>query len=146
MLYEQLKTKRNLVLYESDYFKYVLYSLNKEEAESLEVSLSIDELGEFVSMTTNDNKCDFISLICMGGHIKDVKEKDCYFIPIFKVHGIKIKEYCCYSKEKDNIFNNVKIHEDALSSFKCACEKIQTTYFIVLKENKYDRNMQSGNT
>jgi hypothetical protein len=105
--------------------------------------IEVDELTELLNNKQyNEEKYPHIKNIYMCGHIKEVTNKNCLdIIPIVREikdpydtnkYPKKIKEYKCYFKN-DNKFNNVIIHEDALSSFKGACNLLNTEYFIVIR-------------
>lgn len=132
------EVEKNCLVLKEDVNSYYLLKSNKEE---------IEELTDFlITKNYNLEKYPHIKEIYMCGHIKEVTNKHCLpFIPIVReVKDIndnskypkKIKEYKCYFKTTQN-FNNVIIHEDALSSFKGACKLINTEYFIIIRINKY---------
>lgn len=148
MLYEELKQKRNLVLIEKDKYKYILYALDKKELKLIE-----DDFEDYSSGV--ELECDFIKDVIMGGNIDETQDFHCKeLIPLNKVHTIRpterfekkerIPEYKCYHTNELHIersrCNNVIVHEDKLSSFKCACERIQSKYFVVVKEKKEIEN------
>lgn len=161
MTYETLiKNKKIILKTESliskteikDLANYVLYSLTESEKNEIE--------NDFQN---NNESCDFIDLICIGGSITEPTNSDIkHFIPIINIitekdlyNNKKLKsifEYKCYqTNDLKNPCNNVIVHEDCLSSFLCACEKLQTKHFVILKElitnnENNERIMQSGDT
>lgn len=140
MLYEELKKKRSIVLRQEKQEKYTLYQISKKEAKELESELEYFNLGQ--GFIDQEVSCDFLKLIVLGGNINETKESDIKdFIPLMIVHKVKpterfeklerIAEYPCYSSNRLSTI----VHEDKLSSFKCACKKLQTEYFVVLREH-----------
>lgn len=145
MLLTTLKERKNVVLEERTYIKYVLYACTEEETELFYDAVQLFRQGK--KEETKD--FDFLNKIYCFGHKKDFGNNDFKkIISPKKIHeekrhgyngNIIIEEVCsehpCYQKHKNaNMYNNIIIHEDALSSFRCACEIIQSDYFIVLKE------------
>lgn len=137
MLLETLQTRYKIILSETKNHKFVIYPSNQEEVELL----------TDYKISDSKDKCDYLDLLDMCGHVNEVQHthvKDIIFEhkkhkeESFDWHGrknteIKI-EYTCYQPSKKAPNNNVICHEDKVSSFKCACELLQTKYFIVLKE------------
>lgn len=143
MLYEELIKKRSLVLLKDVKHLYVLYALSKQEQKDLESNLEYFNLGVgFIEESNERFIYDFLKQVNMTGCIDEVTDyhvKD--IIPLDHINTIKasdrgerdekIAEYPCYSSNKLSTI----VHEDKLSSFKCACSKLQTKYFVVLKES-----------
>lgn len=155
MLIAELKNRQNLLLKESVSYIFTLYASSKREVKEIEelLALNLDEPDE------RFNNYNFLFIdgitIDMVGNISEVKEKHLEgLIPLRKKHTLKgleygdkdeiINEHVCYCG-KDYPNNNIILHEDKLSSFNCACQKLQIVYFIVLKERR-DGNSQSRNT
>lgn len=148
MLLSELKQRRNVVLLDNATIQFVLYPSNKEEIMRAEELLSLG------IMPCDDNGVitdfDFLKDINMCGHINEVHDLHCKeVIPLVKIHedreygerGYKnityIQEHKCYQEYMTPAANNNVIkHEDKLSSFKCACQKLQTNYFILIKQDK----------
>jgi hypothetical protein len=153
MEYEELKKRNSLLLLQDVDFKYVIYPITKEEKIDLELSLEDYRLGVgYVNDYTAEDKFDFIKMVNMCGCINEVTEKDCRdIIPLSKVHIVKNSqtdiektfEYKCYTKSDKS---KLIIHEDRLSSFKCACEKIGSRYFVVLREFTYEKIVKDVKT
>lgn len=145
MLYEELRRKENIVLRQEKNERYVLYQLKKKEVKELELELEYFNIGVGFVDEGENYTCDFLKLVILCGNINEIKElhvRD--LIPLMIVHRTKptekfeklerIAEYPCYSSSKLSTI----VHEDKLSSFKCACKKLQTDYFVVLKEINYE--------
>ena len=126
---------KQIILSQNNEFIYVLNQSTKEV---------VDELTEMLSKKRpiDEQKYPFIKEIDSCGHISEVFNqhvKD--YIPVWKVkqgqvdEGSKAKikmvnEYFCYANKEKNY---IIIHEDALSSFRCACNCIHAEYFYVIR-------------
>ena len=123
-------------------YTYFLVKSNQEE---------IIEIQDLINTYKKSNeKYPFLDDVIIGGHIKeifvyDIKEymnletihKTLYFTEGKKrtySHQITINEYQCYVCKNRNMFHNLIIHEDALSSFRCACASKNIEYFYILKQ------------
>lgn len=123
MLYAELITRRSLVLQEKKHYKYVLYEATKEETDDL-----FEEIRKYSQDKENykDEKWGFLRFVDFFGEVDDVFH---YHIKDMIPH-----DETCYQRDKpENIFNNLKVHEDKLSGFRCACERINSKSFIVLR-------------
>lgn len=143
MLIIDLNNRPNLVLLERTTFRYLLYSSTKEETERVEAFLT----GKTEEAMSYINDLKLLGLeVDMVGHVDEVAPTHVSNI-IPKIHTYIRKkldhydkmevthEFCCYQEHAvPNKYNNIVKHEERLSSFKCACDKLQTKYFIVLKE------------
>lgn len=141
MLHEELKNRKNIILLENESINVILYPITKEECKNIIDILSKSNTEEFIDFNHLIDYCGEVSKT-INGDLKDI-------IPIHKTYKNKrysengrehidyTFEYKCHTENKNKVeSNNVIIHEDALSSFKCACEKLQTEYFVILKEKK----------
>ena len=146
MLLIELKARTHVVLSEQRKYKYVLYKAIKQETEDL-----YEEIRKRLSDQNYKSEIyDFLDMVDFFGEVDDVRHyhiKD--IIPTVKTHVSKtetIHETMCYQNHKEiNKYNNIIIHEDKLSSFKCACELTKLEFFILLKEPKNDATINSGN-
>jgi hypothetical protein len=141
MLLAELKTRRQVILQEQEKYRYILYEATKQETNEL-----FSEIEKVLRDHSYKSKTfDFLSMIDFFGEIEDVNHyhvKD--IIPTDKVHIIRgdrpgkseiVTENKCYQNHKPrHPYNNIVVHEDKISSFKCACELAKTVSFIVLKE------------
>ncbi len=132
---------------------YLLVKSNKEE---------INEIQELINNLKKSNeKYPFLDDIIIGGNINEITNNDIKDFMSLKVihktlhlieskneshwHTIITNEYECYVGNSSNIYSNTIIHEDALSSFKCACQTKNIEYFYILKQeiNFNNQNEQS---
>lgn len=142
MNYKELQKRNRLVLQTTKNFKYVLYEATKEETELL-----YEEIKKYMEdKQYRSEKVDFLTFIDFFGETSDVNHyhvRD--LIPVIKEHKFPsdningkptiIPETMCYQAHGVAPHNNIILHEDKVSSFKCACQAIKTKFFIVLKEH-----------
>lgn len=146
MLTNNVKDRPRLVLLERETFRFLLIPSTKEETELLQAILTGKTDDKIV------HHFDFLNdpeiSVDMVGEVNEVQPNHVYnIIPKLKQHRIRkiehiareevINEYYCYQQHKIvSKNNNIVKHEEQVSSFKCACQLMQTEYFIVLKETK----------
>lgn len=129
LTYTDLQERRKLTLLEKKTFKYVLYESNEEETKNL--FLEIQKTTRDTSYKSQE--FNFLGLVDFVGEVEDVHH--------YHIKDIVPEDGTCYQKHgSGNQFNNVKIHEDKLSGFKCACDRIRAKSFIVLKEPKIEEH------
>ncbi len=138
MLYSELITRRSLVLQEKKNYKYVLYEATKEETDDL-----FEEIRKYSMDKENyrDEKWGFLRFIDFFGEVDDVHH--------YHIKDMIPYEETCYQRHRiENPYNNIKVHEDKVSGFRCACERIRTKSFIVLRIPKAeeDGDIESGDS
>lgn len=145
MLYEELKLRNNIVLKEEDEFNfaYILYKIKKEEVEGIFKAYNKYSISKKIE---EDGSYSFVQYLDMIGTINDLtlfqvknlipKIKDWRVKSLISDLHYDIPEYKCYqSINADQVHNNIILHECPLSSFKCACKRIEAEYFLVLRLN-----------
>lgn len=149
-----------VILSVKEEYIYILHKSTKEELEEFESLLN--QKIEFKDSIKDENLNNFLDKICVYGNINETKENPIWkqIIPIWKEHKHREKiinheghkteieiEYKCFSRPKDSKpnINSINLHEDPLSSFKCACATKNIQYYYVLKTKKefYDNNLQN---
>lgn len=153
MLITELKSRRNVILKENEIEIFTLFPVDEDEVKEME---ELFELGSNYKNDERSKNYDFAFFdkenkephLEMGGKLDEVKTVHISaLIPKIKVHKIRdsefrtkftiTNEFKCYQEHKSiSLNNNIIKHEEQLSSFRCACERIQTINFIVLKEYK----------
>lgn len=132
---------------------YILRALSEDQMNELSKFLKEQDSNFFIDPIVNENDLSFIKqkaeLIIGGDTSTDLsKENLVKFIPLrsrFFRKGIikgfleEIVEYKCYASNKDiNIYNNIQLHEDRRSSFKCALSSIGNPKFALITLERYE--------
>ena len=122
---------KTLILKTLSTFSYVLVKTTEKDIKKVDEHLSSDKVKEA-----------FHETLIAYGDIDSVENYDARkFIPIEKIHKHKdygtgttfTEEYKCYCGTS-KLEHNVILHEDALSSLKCACSALGTKYFFIIKQ------------
>lgn len=126
---------RKLVLKQNSLFQYLLFPSTQEEVTKAEElfhrkdNLTKEE-KDLYPLLPDLNMCGKLSEVSSTSHVIDL------------VHKIDSGHYKCYCGEEADIKHNLILHEDPLSSFKCACQSLQADYFIVIKVAR-DRQIET---
>lgn len=128
--------KNGLLLSGDNGFEYRLFRISESECKDLQYQLHYNLKNKTVYPYIDD-------IHCIGEKSEINIKVAAIYIPLIKVHTIKpdyiyqrvvkIKEYQCYGNFIRNKYSNVIIHEDEESSLKCACNRMQAKYFMILK-------------
>ena len=147
MLFKDLQQRRNIILKESTEHRYVLYAITEKELKSIQEPLILDEDQEFILEEVKQSEHDFLHMLYMGGDIRKTRLGSCKdIIETRKIHLLNggetkesselIVEYQCFQPNNNkHPTNNVVCHEDKLSSLKCACERVNSKFYLILKED-----------
>lgn len=121
-----------MILKTDNEYQYSLHKISKSDCEEIEalIKLRADE----------SDKYPFINNIEGCGHINEPTDKILApYIDIFNVWKEgknEIIEFKCYANPKRDprkYDGKSIIHEDRVSSFKCACACLNLQYFYILK-------------
>lgn len=123
---------RRLTLKETDKNQFILLASTPSVVDEITRIRTNKEIPK-----EDIDRFPFIMSVDMCGSLNEVKVSYCEeMIEHTKHNKTQEKKYKCYSGYQSIPQSNNTIHEDALSSFKCACNFLQTNHFIVLKLNK----------
>lgn len=130
---------RQIILKQTDEFRYILTKITKEECEEIQalMRLNADESDKYPN----------IQRIEGCAHISKVTESQLSpYIPIYNIWKERnenypsiihyTNEFQCYANANRNpklFSSNVIIHEDRIGALKCACNCIGAEYFYIEK-------------
>lgn len=137
---------KSIILKSTEEFNYVLVAITKEECEEIQALMRLK--------ATESDKYPFINDVEGCAHVSDVTEN--VLKPYISEYNkykhkkdlthnhIEITEFTCYANLKrptnSASLTNI-IHEDRVSSFKCACSCLGAKYFYIQKANKLYSNL-----
>lgn len=132
-------TKRSILLKQELGFDYLLYQATQNEALEIEALCRLE--------AKENEYYPFIEKVQLCAHISEISEGDIKsYVPLYyewversltSNRTTEYKEYICYANKNRNPLKfscNVRIHEDRVSSFKCALQCLNAEYFYILKE------------